>query len=353
MSAAIGTPHRARTIPKRVVEQLELARTSYLNDRWVEAGRYAESALQMDPTNQIGLYFSADAFERECRTLREPKDHPAACIKAIAANKRLLQGDSAATGAYSTIVYLYDRLEEVESSEQWDSEIANNGALPNEVRIRALKSLMSKRQTCADLGVKGGFTLDPPDAEEPPVPFDASENRTKLEAAMKCGEQGLEYADAVLALGGGESWWERRALLDNLATVSERLNRPESALNFRRRATAAGEQLVREQTAWAERRALLSTVPDPVFDQALFLNRFVVSMPKPVLPATARAANVSGTVYLQIATDEHGFVVSAEPLVGPILLRATAARMARWARIDTARTTLNTGILLVEFKPES
>lgn len=350
MTPKSGTPAPTRTVQQRVVEQLELARASMVRDQRNEAARHAGLALQLDPTNRIGMFYAADSLQLDCYSIAETRDRAAVCGQAIDAYKRLSRSDSS---YLSSIGNIYDRVGDLEASERWNNEVANNGALPREVRIRALSSLMSTRATCTENALRSVLTIDPPENEQEGPAFDASANLEKLQAGIACGEQGLEYADAVLALGGGESWWTKRMLLDNLATISERMKRPESANDFRVRANVARERLTQEETEAAERRKFLSALPDPSFDPALLLNAYVISMPEPVLTVVARAVHASGTVTIQVEIDENGFVTKTDPILGPILLRAAGARLVRWARIDTTKTKLRVGVLLVEFKPES
>lgn len=59
-----------------------------------------------------------------------------------------------------------------------------------------------------------------------------------------------------------------------------------------------------------------------------------ISLPKPVYPRMAADAKVRGAVKVQVLIDEHGKVVSAQVLDGPILLRAVSEQAAWRARFN-------------------
>lgn len=64
------------------------------------------------------------------------------------------------------------------------------------------------------------------------------------------------------------------------------------------------------------------------------LNGKALVLPKPVYPATARAAHVSGSVNVQVTVDEEGKVIAATAVSGPVLLRAAAVMAARGAKFS-------------------
>jgi Ca-activated chloride channel family protein len=78
---------------------------------------------------------------------------------------------------------------------------------------------------------------------------------------------------------------------------------------------------------------LSSTPPTPVsmpkHISAGVLNGKAVSLPKPVYPSSASSANVSGQVAVQVIIDENGRVISATPVSGHPLLKASAAEAAK------------------------
>jgi TonB family protein len=61
------------------------------------------------------------------------------------------------------------------------------------------------------------------------------------------------------------------------------------------------------------------------------LNGKALSLPKPLYPASARAAHLSGTVVVRITIDETGKVISARAVSGPAQFRAAAVDAARQA----------------------
>jgi TonB family protein len=67
------------------------------------------------------------------------------------------------------------------------------------------------------------------------------------------------------------------------------------------------------------------------------LNGKAISLPKPAYPAIARAAHASGTVNVQVLVDENGNVISAVPVSGHPLLRASAAAAARQAKFTPTK----------------
>jgi protein TonB len=67
------------------------------------------------------------------------------------------------------------------------------------------------------------------------------------------------------------------------------------------------------------------------------LNGKAISKPAPLYPADARAANVHGTVVVQVVIDEGGGVREAEAIGGPSLLRAAAVDAARLAKFSPTR----------------
>jgi len=64
------------------------------------------------------------------------------------------------------------------------------------------------------------------------------------------------------------------------------------------------------------------------------INGRAISKPQPVYPAAAKAARVSGTVYVHVILDESGRVVSAEAVSGHQLLQDVAVEAARGARFS-------------------
>ena len=64
------------------------------------------------------------------------------------------------------------------------------------------------------------------------------------------------------------------------------------------------------------------------------INGKAISKPHPVYPAAAKAARVSGTVYVHVILDESGRVISAEAVSGHQLLQDVAVEAARGARFS-------------------
>ncbi len=80
--------------------------------------------------------------------------------------------------------------------------------------------------------------------------------------------------------------------------------------------------------------------PPPTTISGGVLNGKAISLPKPAYPAIAKAAHASGTVTVQVTVDESGNVISASPVSGHPLLKASAAAAARQAKF---RPTLLSG----------
>ncbi|HLL73322.1 MAG TPA: energy transducer TonB [Pyrinomonadaceae bacterium] len=64
------------------------------------------------------------------------------------------------------------------------------------------------------------------------------------------------------------------------------------------------------------------------------LNGKAISKPQPVYPSAAKAARVSGTVYVHVVLNESGRVISAEAVSGHQLLHDVAVEAARDARFS-------------------
>lgn len=62
------------------------------------------------------------------------------------------------------------------------------------------------------------------------------------------------------------------------------------------------------------------------------INGRATSLPMPAVPATAKVANVAGTVSVQVLVDENGNVISANAVSGNQLLRASSEAAARQAK---------------------
>jgi TonB family protein len=62
-----------------------------------------------------------------------------------------------------------------------------------------------------------------------------------------------------------------------------------------------------------------------------------ISKPQPVFPRIARAAHVSGMVYVRITVDESGRVISANAISGHPMLRQAAVEAAYEARFAPTR----------------
>lgn len=64
------------------------------------------------------------------------------------------------------------------------------------------------------------------------------------------------------------------------------------------------------------------------------INGRATSLPMPAIPATAKVANVAGTVSVQVLVDENGNVISASAVSGNQLLRASSEAAARRAKFN-------------------
>lgn len=67
------------------------------------------------------------------------------------------------------------------------------------------------------------------------------------------------------------------------------------------------------------------------------LNGRAISLPKPVIPPIAKAANITGTVVVQVMVDENGKVTSANAVSGHPLLRQAAVQAAYGARFSPTK----------------
>lgn len=83
------------------------------------------------------------------------------------------------------------------------------------------------------------------------------------------------------------------------------------------------------------------------------LNGKATSLPKPAYPAIAKAANVSGTVNVQVTVDESGNVISANAVSGHPLLRQSAVSAARQAKFSptmlSGQPVKVTGVIVYNF----
>jgi len=64
------------------------------------------------------------------------------------------------------------------------------------------------------------------------------------------------------------------------------------------------------------------------------LNGKAIRLVQPAYPAIARAAHASGQVTVQVLVDENGNVISANPVSGHPLLKASAAAAARASKFS-------------------
>ena len=83
------------------------------------------------------------------------------------------------------------------------------------------------------------------------------------------------------------------------------------------------------------------------------LNDKAISLPVPVYPAIARAANASGSVIVQVVVGEDGDIISAKAVGGHPLLQEAAVEAARQAQFAPTRLSGQpikvTGILTYNF----
>jgi protein TonB len=84
------------------------------------------------------------------------------------------------------------------------------------------------------------------------------------------------------------------------------------------------------------------------------LNGKAISLPKPAIPAVARAARASGTVTVQVTIDENGNVISARAVSGHPLLQSAAVQAARGARFSPTKLSGQpvkvTGVITYNFQ---
>jgi len=84
------------------------------------------------------------------------------------------------------------------------------------------------------------------------------------------------------------------------------------------------------------------------------LNGKAITLPLPEYPAVAKAANVTGSVNVEVTIDEAGNVISAEAVSGHPLLRAAAVNAARQAKLSPTKLSGQpikvTGTLVYNFE---
>lgn len=84
------------------------------------------------------------------------------------------------------------------------------------------------------------------------------------------------------------------------------------------------------------------------------LNGKAISLPKPSIPAVARAARASGTVTVQVTIDENGNVISARAVSGHPLLQSAAVQAARGAKFSPTKLSGQpvkvTGVITYNFQ---
>lgn len=78
------------------------------------------------------------------------------------------------------------------------------------------------------------------------------------------------------------------------------------------------------------RMALMTLSPGAISTGVI--NGKATSLPKPTYPAAARAVNAQGSVSVQVTIDEVGDIISAKPISGHPLLRASAIQAAQKAK---------------------
>ena len=92
--------------------------------------------------------------------------------------------------------------------------------------------------------------------------------------------------------------------------------------------------------------------PLPIISSGV-LNGKATYLPKPVYPPIAKAAHASGTVNVQVTIDENGNVISATPISGHPLLKASAVAAARQAKFSQTKLSGQpvkvTGVLVYNF----
>ena len=85
------------------------------------------------------------------------------------------------------------------------------------------------------------------------------------------------------------------------------------------------------------------------------LNGKAITLPKPVYPAIARSARVTGTVIVEVIIDERGDVIEAHAVSGHTMLRPAAVEAAREAKFTptllAGQPVKVTGMITYDFVP--
>jgi TonB family protein len=86
------------------------------------------------------------------------------------------------------------------------------------------------------------------------------------------------------------------------------------------------------------------------------LNGRAITLPKPVYPADAKAAHLSGKVTVEVSIDEDGNVIAAKAVSGHPLLQAASVDAARNAKFSPTKVSGQAvkvqGVLVYAFKSE-
>jgi TonB family protein len=107
----------------------------------------------------------------------------------------------------------------------------------------------------------------------------------------------------------------------------------------------------------AVKNSIASGIPTTVTRVAVIsggiVNGKATSLPKPAVPTAAKAVNATGAVQVQVVIDENGNVISATPISGHPLLRASAEAAAKNSKFSptmlSGQKVKTTGIIAYNF----
>jgi tetratricopeptide (TPR) repeat protein len=324
--------------------ELEATRDLAAKGQFAEAEKHATAALALDPENLTALLFLARTVKGQVQKDATPENR-ALAERAIDLYGRVLKRLPNNLEAFQAVAAIYANIGDQANRREWFLNLAQNGSFPNAVRVPYYRSLVGDSVACTETAMHTLFSRPRGDV---PKGQPRTTDTSVVDDAIACGNQGLEFTDAMSILSPEDAAWrERVKLLRALVNLTGKAGRTAESQSYQ---TQLGE---------AEKRA---TMEDPIraagflppaqVDARQVINGSVIAMPLVTYPAAARAANAQGAVYLNVTTDAEGFVIAAELFSGHPLLRAAALNIAIWARFDTSKMKTRNGVLAIEFKSD-
>lgn len=176
--------------------QLSLARTlhsMYIGNR--QKKEFAEQALaeylKSLPQSLKDLKVVSEAYEKN------KADE--------ASQKKYFTSLSATNSTTSAIASLYDNLSQPDKAREWQLQVANNAEMPPTSRARALSSLASKSNTCANEITDTGATKKTVQKDGKDVfQFTKPANTEDFARLKECVAEGLKLIDQAVALEPAE-----------------------------------------------------------------------------------------------------------------------------------------------------